>query len=86
MITDYTKRRFFYSPVKPGTGAQLDWTGITVAGSYTIVATNPSNGQSATMNGMFTGSLDPLPQIYLMTAQNAEHCAPVTPFVSRGRE
>ena len=72
----------FVAPMLTGTGTQLDWTGIVFAGSYTVIATNPGNGQSALMNGMCQVVINPLPQIFLLTAQNNEHCGPVTPLLS----
>jgi hypothetical protein len=48
-------------PLKPGTGVQLDWSGIGIGGAYTIIATNPINGQSATMNGRCQLVVNPLP-------------------------
>jgi PKD repeat protein len=72
----------FVPPTRPGTGAQLDWTGISAAGSYTIKATNPSNAQSILMNGLCQVVINPLPQIFLLTALNGEHCSPVTPLLS----
>ena len=65
-------------PVKPGTGLQLDWTGINTAGSYTIKATNTTNGQTTLMNGMCQVVLNPLPSLFILTEQNGEHCVPLT--------
>jgi len=70
------------SPVQAGTGAQLDWTGINTAGTYTIRGTNTSNGQSTLMNGLCQVTINALPQIFLLTAQNGQHCSPVTPLLS----
>ncbi|NVO18931.1 MAG: hypothetical protein HXX13_04490, partial [Bacteroidetes bacterium] len=69
-------------PAKAGTGSQLDWTGISLAGTYTVKATNPSNGQSTTMNGMCQLTVNALPQIFLLTAQNGDHCSPITILLS----
>ncbi|MFZ4546249.1 MAG: PKD-like domain-containing protein, partial [Bacteroidales bacterium] len=65
-------------PMKPGTGAQLDWPGISTAGSYTIKATNTTNGQTTLMNGMCQVVLNPLPSIFILTELNGEHCVPLT--------
>lgn len=72
----------FVPPMMAGTGARLDWSGIGIAGSYTITATNPSNGQSTLMNGMCQVIVNPLPQIFLLTSQNNAHCSPVTIMLS----
>ncbi len=69
-------------PSKPGTGMQLDWINLVVSGSYTIRATNPTNGQSNLMNGLCQVVINPLPPIFLLTALNGEHCAPVTLLLS----
>ena len=72
----------FVTPMKPGTGSLIDWPGIATVGSYTVIATNPINGQSATMKGMCQITINDLPQIFFFTPQNGLHCAPVIPLLS----
>jgi RHS repeat-associated protein len=45
--------------VKAGTNAALSWTGLTSAGSYTVVATNATTGCIATMSGTATATSNP---------------------------
>ncbi len=47
------------SPIT-GTNAPVTWI-VSVSGSYFVVATNSSNGQSVNMNGMCTVTVNPLP-------------------------
>ncbi|HPE57888.1 MAG TPA: PKD domain-containing protein, partial [Bacteroidales bacterium] len=69
-------------PAKPGTGGQLDWENISIAGSYSIRATNLSNGQSSMMNGVCQVVVNPNPITFQLSALENEHCAPVTPLLS----
>ena len=50
-----------------------------ISGIYRVKATNPANGQSVWMNGECNVVVNPLPQIYQLTAQNGDHCSPVIP-------
>lgn len=69
-------------PIQPGTGDTLHWPGITTPGFYSIRATNLSNGQSSMMEGMCQLTVNPLPVIYQLTAQDGETCIPVIPLLS----
>ncbi len=50
-----------------GTGAMLDYGQRTVAGTYTIKATNNTTGCSATMSGAAVVNINPLPALYTVT-------------------
>jgi Secretion system C-terminal sorting domain len=50
-----------------GTNLGLTFSGITAAGTYTIVATNTVTGCISTMTGSVTVTIDPLPTTYLVT-------------------
>ncbi|MBK7029813.1 MAG: hypothetical protein IPH45_11645 [Bacteroidales bacterium] len=49
------------STLLPGTGSQLTWNGITAGGSYTVQATNTSNGQVVLMPGSYNLVVNPNP-------------------------
>lgn len=49
-----------------GTGSALNWTNISTAGSYTIVATNTSSLCTQTMTGSATVVVNPAPTSYSM--------------------
>jgi uncharacterized protein YjdB len=50
-----------------GTGSAISFGVITIAGNYTVVATNPSTGCSENMTGSATITVNPLPLIYTVT-------------------
>ncbi len=54
------------SPVA-GIGSNLNFGLQTVAGSYTVVATNPTSGCTANMSGTVTVSINPLPTAFTVT-------------------
>jgi len=47
--------------VLPGTGTSIDFGFITTAGSYAVIATNPSTTCTNSMSGIATVSINPLP-------------------------
>ncbi|MFN8314649.1 MAG: DUF6443 domain-containing protein [Cyclobacteriaceae bacterium] len=50
-----------------GTGGQINWTGITSAGSYTIIATNTQTGCTKTMLGTTGVTSNPLPNDFAVS-------------------
>lgn len=52
---------------KNGTGAQLDWTTNTTAGTYTIEGTNTNGGCTTAMNSSVTITLKALPTVFNVT-------------------
>ncbi|UXE67872.1 MAG: hypothetical protein KA713_04510 [Chryseotalea sp. WA131a] len=50
-----------------GTGAALNWTNTTAAGSYTVIATNPTTMCNLTMSGTRTVTINALPTVYNLT-------------------
>lgn len=63
-----------YGNAKTGTFSQLSWSGLTQAGNYTVIGTNPSTGCNIGMNGSATISAYPLPGIYAVEGGGA-YCA-----------
>ncbi len=55
-----------------GTGSGLDFGFQTVAGIYTVVATNPATGCTNTMSGTATVTINPAPFQYAVTGGGAE--------------
>ncbi|MFL5752494.1 MAG: lamin tail domain-containing protein, partial [Bacteroidia bacterium] len=68
------------SPVT-GTGGALSFTNQTVAGNYTIIATNPTGSCTATMTGTATVSINSLPTV---TASSATICAGSSGTITAG--
>jgi len=58
----------------PGTGSAIDFGAQTVAGTYTVVATNPATGCVSNMTGSAAVTVNPLPNIYTLGASGA-YCA-----------
>ncbi len=54
-------------PAIPGLGTSIDFGIQTLAGTYTVVATNPLTGCSSNMAGSAVVSLNPLPTVYNVT-------------------
>ncbi len=52
---------------KPGTGLAISFGAQTIAGSYTVVATNTSTTCVSTMDGSANVNIDPLPTAYTVT-------------------
>ncbi len=50
-----------------GTGSALDFGIFTLAGTYTVVATNPLTGCNATMSSLATITINPLPTAFNVT-------------------
>ncbi|HEX2935621.1 MAG TPA: hypothetical protein VHO72_09740, partial [Bacteroidales bacterium] len=63
--------------VVAGTGAPLTWTNKT-AGTYTVIATNPTTTCSEVMNGSVVVTANPLPVAYNLTASSATYCSHTT--------
>jgi gliding motility-associated-like protein len=57
-----------------GTGGILTWVNKT-AGTYTIVATNPTSGCSKTMNGSAIITANPIPAIFNLSASSLTYCS-----------
>ena len=57
-----------------GTGASLDFGLQTMAGSYSVVATDAASSCPATMSGSATVAIDPLPAVYPVTG-GGSYCA-----------
>ena len=53
-----------------GTGASIDFGLKTIAGSYTVVATNATTGCTSIMTGSVAVSINPLPTVYAVTGGN----------------
>jgi Secretion system C-terminal sorting domain len=58
----------------PGTGGALDFGSMTVAGTYTVVASDAITGCSANMTGSATISINPLPALNTVTGGGG-YCA-----------
>jgi len=52
---------------KPGTGSALTWTNNSTAGTYTIVASNPTTSCTSTMTGSAVISINPLPTLFTVS-------------------
>ncbi len=58
----------------PGSGAALDFGTFTTAGSYTVIATNPTTGCTMNMSGSAVITITPLPTSFSITGGGA-YCA-----------
>jgi hypothetical protein len=58
-----------------GTGLPLDFGPQTVAGTYTVVATNPVTGCVNNMTGSVAVVINPLPIIYPVSSTSSTYCA-----------
>ena len=58
----------------PGTGSALDFGLITTAGTYTVIASNPSTTCSTTMGGSAVVNISGLPAVYGITG-GGNYCA-----------
>lgn len=58
-----------------GSGASLDFGVFTVAGTYTVTATNGSTSCANSMGGSTTVVVNALPVAYAVTGSGASYCA-----------
>lgn len=59
----------------PGVSGPLDFGLQTVAGTYTVVATNDTTGCSSTMTGSAIVTISPLPTAYTVMSVGTSYCA-----------
>ncbi len=58
-----------------GTGSSLDFGLQTVAGAYTVEATNTATTCTNTMGGSVTIGVNPLPNVYTVASSGSNYCA-----------
>jgi RHS repeat-associated protein len=65
--------------LKQGTGFQINWTGLSQVGTYTVIAMHPLAGCSAQMSGSASISTLPAPQIFTVNGGGTFCVGEVTP-------